>query len=164
MKAVKTTHKAATQVHKYCLDGDGVPLPVQLKDVPAQGYSWGILGGLALVVDLFSWRDVLTPDQLESYVTEYVRSMMEKASEELASESNSDCDDRRGVAVGVLDGFAALVAHALESGKARTFMTTLLNDSVIGQEQMEAAEQAREKALALNIHGIAHQKGGLRHE
>lgn len=159
-KKTKTSVKAS----KYRFDGDGVRCPVQLKDVPAQGYTWGNVSGLALVVDLFHWRDVLTPDQAEDFVTEYLRSMMEEASEELAATEGSGRNDHRGVAVGMLEGFAALVEYALKSSEARAFMTKKLNDSVRQIEQMEAEELAKQKALALNIHGIANADGGTSHE
>lgn len=164
MKSLKT--KAVKQTHQYRLDVDGTPCPVWLKDVPAQGYAWGNMSGLALVVDLFNWRKVLTDDEAENFAAEYVRIMIDRASRELA-EPHDDSNyhkDHRGVAVGMLDGFAALVAHALGSDAMRDFMVKLLNDTVMRHEQAEADEQAKEKALALNIHGIAHQKGGPRHE
>lgn len=156
-----TTSQTA-QAHPYRAD-EGCS-PKQLKDVPAQGYVWGNVSGLALVVDLFNWRDVLTEQEATESVTEFVRAMMESASKELIQPFNEFKDDHRGVAVGMLEGFAALVAFALESKDARSFMEKQLHDQVTFYEVLSAQEMRREKALALDIHGLAHAKGGPRND
>jgi hypothetical protein len=62
----------------------------------------------------------------------------------------------------MLEGFAALVAFALESKDARSFMEKQLHDQVTFHEVLSAQEMRREKALALDIHGLADPKGGPR--
>lgn len=163
MKAVKTTNKATKQAHQYQLDTDGFPYPIQLKDLPPQNYGYGNLSGLALVVDLFQWRDALTGRQVDG-VSEFVRMFMEDAVQELDTPFEESKLDRRGVAVGVLEGLAAMVAHALESKSVRDFMVKHLSKTAQYHEVMAAKEAAKELTKALDVHGLAHGKGGPRHE
>ena len=165
MKAVKTTPKATKQAHPYRIDGNGLPHPVGLKDVPPQSYDWGGVSGLALVVDLFNWRKVLSADEAANEVADFVRSFMEEASAELTAphvEAQGNC--RRAIAIGMLDGFASLVTHALESNAAREYMAAQLIEKVQFHETLAAEEMEKEKTMALNIHGIAGPKGGPRNE
>lgn len=164
MKAVKTTTKATKQAHQYRTSEGGLLYPVQLKDVPAQGYGWGNVSGTALVVDLFSWRDAMPANQAGYNVTEFVRSLMEDAAKELDATAEDFKDDHRGVAVGMLEGFAELVAYALQSNDAREHMAAHLSNLVKMHEVMNAEELAKEKAKALDVHVLALAKGGPRHE
>jgi hypothetical protein len=163
MSAVKTTTKATKSPHSYRVDKAGYPSPVEIKDLPKQGGLWGEVGGRALVVDLFNWRDVLTEQQANDNVTDEVRHLIEEATKVLdAPYVESIYADHRSAAIGVLECFAELVAYALKSKDMREHMTQHLSDTVRNFDEMAADEVAEEKALALNIHGItaAMQKGG----
>jgi hypothetical protein len=165
MKAVKKAAKYTKTNHPYRLvDEAGCPSPVGLKDAPKPGGMWDEVRGRALVTDLFAWRDVLTEQQADDNATDEIRRLMEEAFTELETPYDEQRTDLRGIAIGVLEGFAALVAYALESKDVRECMVKKLSDTVQLFNEIEAAELADVKEKALDIHGLTLAKGGPRHE
>ncbi|WP_310627725.1 hypothetical protein [Limnohabitans sp.] len=161
MKTVKTNAKFSKQACNYRRDSDGFPYPLTLKDVPAQGYEWGSVSGIALMFDLFNWRKQLTDEQASDNGEAFVLLLMKEAARELEHRPDDlALVSHRGVAVGVLSGLAALVAYALESEDMRKLMEAYLCSSVDVQEKLILDELANEKATALNIRGSQPSKTG----
>lgn len=160
-KAVKQATKATkAKPNPYRVDEAGYPSPVEIKDVPLQSGIWGEVSGRALVVDLFNWREVLTEQQANDNVTDEIRHLMEEAVKVLETPYVDGFLDRRDVAIGVLEGFADLVAYALESKAVREYMVQNLSNTVQTFNELEAAELVRARTLALDVHGLAREKGG----
>lgn len=159
MKTVKTNTKVSKRACNYRRDSDGFPYPLTLKDAPAQDYEWGTVSGTALMFDLFNWRKQLTDQQARGNVEGFVESLMKEAAKELENQpSEFEFVGHRGVAVGVLNGFASLVACALESEDMRKLMEAKLCAFVEEQEKLILDELADAKATALNIRGIKPSK------
>lgn len=164
MKTVKTSTKVSKQACNYRRGSDGFPYPLTLKDAPAQGYTWGTVSGTALMFDLFNWRKQLTDEQASDNVEGFVESLMKEAAKELESRPDDlELVGHRGVAVGVLSGFASLVAYALESEDMRELMEANLRALADVQEKLILNELANEKATALNIRGIEPSKTGAKY-
>ncbi len=161
MKTVKTNTKVSKRAFNYRRDSNGFPYPLTLKDAPAQGYEWGTVSGTALMFDLFNWRKQLTDKQASDNVEGFVESLMKEAAKELENQpSDFEFVGHRGVAVGLLNGFASLVAYALESEDMRKLMEANLRALIDTQEKLILDELADGKATALNIRGIKPSKTG----
>lgn len=149
-----TTPKVCKTVRCYPVDEDGIPMPTNLTQTPETDANYWNAAGLALVVDLFNWREVMTDEQMDDKGRDRVLELLEQAATTRQTASSEGPDQNKsGVAWALTCAMAALVAHCLDSKEAKEFMRQELRDELARADFIENRDAARSKSLALRVLG-----------